>query len=159
MRFQVTATGVIELASVSHESNAGNYFGERVRVVNTVPSDEATAQTLFLAVGMPGKDRGDAVDAGMVKVFSAAANAAGSPTIVERSDASLPGPAADGEMLGVALGASAQHLYLASPYRDRAVYAVPWTALAAGTAGPTSVWRAGDGGFPADAVAFGTAIG
>jgi hypothetical protein len=159
MRFDVGATALAELPSVSHEANAGNYLGERVRVVNTAPGEESTSKTLFLAVGTPGKDRGDADDAGAVAVFGAATNPTGGASIVQRSSTSLPGAAIGGELLGAAIGASPQHLYIASPYRDRAVFAVPWAALATGSTEPSTAWRAGENGLPADAVAFGAALG
>ncbi|MEV0394992.1 DNRLRE domain-containing protein [Polymorphospora rubra] len=159
-RFHITAAGTLnELPTVSYRSVDGNYAGEQVLVVNTDPASVATDQTLFIAFGAPGVDLDGATDAGRVMVFPALAPSIGTPVTISRTTSSLPGPAVGGELLGIALGATKQHLYVASPYRERAVYAHTWTDIANNTATPAHVWRAGEAGLPAGGVAFGAAVG
>jgi len=51
------------------------------------------------------------------------------------------------------------NLLVPSPWGNRAVYAIPWSGLASGSAAPARTYVPGQGGIPATAVAFGTAIG
>ncbi|MEQ4306332.1 hypothetical protein ABNF97_33995 [Plantactinospora sp. B6F1] len=76
----------------------------------------------------------------------------------QRGD-TLPGSPTARELLGLSLGSSAQYLYLASPYGDGSVAALTWSDLLAGRTVPVRLWRPGEGGLPADEVAFGAAIG
>jgi hypothetical protein len=165
-RYHVTATGAAGVNGVSEGfeglpgiAEDGDYLGERVLVVNTAPGEVATPQTLLVAVAAPGQDLAGAVDAGTVQVFGAAANPITSSVLLQRGDTALPGSPLGRELLGLGLGATRQHLYLASPYGDGAVYALAWSDLAAGSTTPIKVWRPGEGGLPADEVAFGAAIG
>ncbi|MFK3978984.1 DNRLRE domain-containing protein [Micromonospora sp. NPDC050397] len=136
----------------------GDYFGERVVVVNTAPGEVATPATLLVAVAAPGQDLDGTTDAGTVYVFGAAANPITSSVLLRRGANSLPGGATEQELFGLALGATKQHLYLASPYGDDSVHALAWSDLAAGNTAPVAQWRPGVGGLPADAVALGAAI-
>lgn len=142
---------------VVNDQHDGAYFGERVHLVNTTPAAEATAASVLMAVGVPGFDT-TVPDAGKTRVMS--------PTLanerartVTRDGSVLPGVPLTNELIGTALGGSAQHLYVASPYGDPAVYALAWSDLAAGTVAPTHLWKPGAGGIPAGEVAFGAAIG
>ncbi|MFV2083560.1 hypothetical protein [Micromonospora sp. LOL_021] len=164
-RFHVTDSGFTELpvlaqhiVGVPSGDEEGDYFGERVHLVNLAPGSAATAQNLLLAVGAPGEDTGSAADAGVIRVFGAAADPITGYATVERVSGALPGAPAAQELLGLAIAGNQTHLYVASPYSDQAVYAIPWSTLAAGSATPEHVWRAGEDGFPAGAVAFGTAV-
>lgn len=165
-RLHFTATGFTELPAISQSSPGlsggnedGDHFGERVLLVNTAPGAAATTQNLLLAVGVPGEDLGAVADAGAVRVFSAVANPIPGNAAAERAAVGgLPGAPIAQELIGVSIGGDQSHLYVASPYQERAVYALPWSALAAGSATPQHVWRAGEGGFPAAAVAFGAAV-
>nr|WP_192772146.1 DNRLRE domain-containing protein [Plantactinospora soyae] len=165
-RFHVSAAGAAGVNGVGQGfeglpgvAEDGDYFGERVLVVNTAPGDVATPQTLLVAVAAPGQDLAGAVDAGVVQVFGAAANPITSSVLLARGNANLPGSPAGRELLGLGLGGTRQHLYLASPYGDGSVYALAWSGLAAGSTTPVKVWRPGEGGLPAAEVAFGAAIG
>ena len=157
-RFHLTGTTMTELPAVTYESEDGDGFGERLLLVNTDPTAESTAQNLFLAVGTPGEDRTAGLDTGVVRVFAAAANPVTAPVTVERATGQLPGSPTVNELLGLAIGGSGQYLYVASPYKSRTVYAIPWTAIAAGSAVPSLTWQSGQGGFPAGGVSFGAAI-
>ncbi|MDG4832664.1 hypothetical protein O7627_25630 [Solwaraspora sp. WMMD1047] len=164
-RFHITDSGFTELPVIAQHivgipsgDEEGDYFGERVHLVNLAPGSEATAQNLLLAVSAPGEDTGSAADAGVVLVFGAAANPISGYATVERGAAGLSGTPIAQELIGVSIAGDQTHLYVASPYQERAVYALPWSALATGSATPQHVWRAGEGGFPAAAVAFGAAV-
>ncbi|MFY1697400.1 hypothetical protein [Solwaraspora sp. WMMA2101] len=163
-RFHITDSGFTELPVLAQHivgipsgDEEGDYFGERVHLVNLAPGSAATAQNLLLAVGAPGEDTGPAADAGVVRVFGAAADPVSGYATVERGATALPGTPVAQELIGVSISGSPTHLHVASPYSDRAVYAIEWSTLAAGSATPQHVWRAGEGGFPAAAVAFGAA--
>ncbi|MDG4763438.1 hypothetical protein O7632_04850 [Solwaraspora sp. WMMD406] len=163
-RFHITDSGFTELPVIAQHivgigggDEEGDYFGERVHLVNLAPGSAATAGNLLLAVAAPGEDTGSAADAGVVRVFGAAASPISGYATVERDAAGLPGTPVAQELVGVSIGGNQTHLHVASPYQDRAVYALPWSALAAGSATPQHVWRAGEDGFPA-AVAFGAAV-
>ena len=165
-RYHVTSTGLTGVEGIVHggqglsgSAEDGDYFGEKVLVVNTRPDEVATPQTLLVAVAAPGQDLAGASDAGNVSVFGAAATTVPGSAVVQRSAAGLPGSPTAQELIGLAMGGSAEHLYVASPYGDPAVYALSWSDLAAGTVSPAQIWRPGDGGVPAGETAFGAAIG
>ncbi|MFV2017825.1 hypothetical protein [Micromonospora sp. LOL_023] len=164
-RFHLTDSGFTELPVIAQHivgvpsgDEEGDYFGEQVHLVNLAPGTAATAQNLLLAVAAPGEDTGSAADAGVVRVFGAAADPISGYATVERAATGLPGTPVAQELVGVSIAGDQNHLYVASPYQERAVYALPWSALATGSATPQHVWRAGEGGFPAAAVAFGAAV-
>ncbi|GII59224.1 hypothetical protein Pth03_76130 [Planotetraspora thailandica] len=45
-----------------------------------------------------------------------------------------------------------------APIRARAVLGIPWSAVGAATISPITVWAPGQGGIPADGVAFGAVV-
>jgi hypothetical protein len=157
-QFLVTATTVTELATRTQASPApGDYYGESVTAVNTVPAAEASPATVQVAVGSPGRDLGG-IDAGEVHVF--AGGTASPPSDVElyRGDGSLPGSPIKQELTGAWLGANPAGLLVASPYGTRSVSVFPWPALAAGSAAPSTTYQAGAGGLPSGS-APGIALG
>jgi hypothetical protein len=165
-RFHLTATGFTELPSISQDtagvigdSEDGDFFGERVVVVNTAPAAEASPTTLLLAVGSPGQDRSGAADSGGVRVLPAAEATIPGTVSVHRVAGSLPGAPTGLELVGLSLGASSQDLYVGTPHGDAAVYAIPWSSLAAGSAAPTRTWRPGVDGVPAGGLSFGATVG
>ncbi|WP_239312967.1 DNRLRE domain-containing protein [Plantactinospora mayteni] len=164
-RYHLTATGASGVNGVTEgfeglagQAEEGDYFGERVFLVNTAPDEVATAQTLLAAVGAPGQDIAGTPDAGLVQIFGGAANPNTGSLLLQRGG-TLPGSPTGRELLGLSLGGSSQHLYLASPYGDGSVAALAWSDLVAGLSTPVRLWRPGEGGLPADEVAFGAAIG
>lgn len=165
-QFRVTDTAVTHLftasqatAGLSGVNEAGGLFGQDVVVVNTDPAVAPTGQTLRVAVGVPGADLPGGVDAGQVWVFAGAGTGAGvNGTAVYRRSGSLPGSPGAHQLLGSALSGTSGDLFVASPYSTRAVYAIPWSALAAGNAAPTRTWVPTTSGFP-QWTAFGTQIG
>ncbi|WP_245603461.1 DNRLRE domain-containing protein [Salinispora cortesiana] len=159
-RFHVTGDATrTELPALTYALEEGAYLGEEVAVVNTEPASDDTNDTMFLAVGAPGADTDDLLDAGRVLVFPALADPIGTPTTIHREAASLPGSAVTQELIGASLGAISQQLYVGTPYRDPAVYGFAWSSLAAGAASPSTTWQPGQGGIPAGGTAFGAAIG
>ncbi|WP_239088548.1 hypothetical protein [Planosporangium mesophilum] len=166
MRFQVTTTGLTQMEDVSQATAGfdgaiedGDYFGEKVAVVNLAPDDVATPDTVKIVVAAPGEDLGSLVDAGSVHVFGLEAEPGQHDLTVKHGSGGLPGSAVEQELLGLSFAASSRGLTLANPYGGQAVYVIAWPDLAAGTATPRQVWRPGAGGVPAGGVAFGAAIG
>ncbi|WP_238014584.1 DNRLRE domain-containing protein [Dactylosporangium sp. AC04546] len=161
-QFRVTNTAVTHLATVSQDTagisgagEAGDLFGQDVVVVNTNPAAAPTAQTLLVAVGAPGEDLSGGDDAGEVRVFAAGTTTGLADTTVYRKTSSLPYSPTARELIGSALSASPDELFVASPYGRKGVYAIPWSALAAGTAVPTRSWAPA----PNTATAFGVQVG
>jgi hypothetical protein len=163
-QFLVAPAGISELASlnqgsagISGDNDAGDAFGEAVTAVNLDPAAEASATTVLVAAGGPGEDLSIA-DAGEIRVF-AGGTATVTDTTVYRKTGALPGTQSDRELIGAWLGANQQYLLVPSAYGTRAVYAIPWTALATGTATPAVTYQPGVNGLPSGAVAFGIAVG
>jgi hypothetical protein len=158
-RFHVTAAATFtELPAISGAVDGG-YLGEDVAVVNTAPVSEGTNATMFVAVGAPGEDDGEALDSGRVRVYPALANPVGTPVMIDRRESSLPGEPRAQELIGTSLTTGATRLYVGTPYGDAGVHAFTWSSLAGGTAAPAVTWKPGTGGIPAGAASFGSAIG
>ncbi|MEV4511754.1 FG-GAP repeat protein [Dactylosporangium sp. NPDC049525] len=144
---------------VGEADEVGDYFGQRVVLVNRDPAAEASASTVLLAVGTAGEDRGTALDTGSVRVFRAGTNILTGSVQVERG-AGLPGTPVAQELLGGWLASDGVNLLVSSPYGGtRAVYAVPWAGLAGGSATPARTYTPGQGGIPSAVTAFGVAAG
>jgi hypothetical protein len=161
-QFRVTDTAVTHLATVtqatsgiSGDNEVGDLFGQDVVVVNLNPAAAPTAQTLLLAVGTAGEDLSGVADAGEVRVFAAGTTTGLADTTVYRKSGSLPGGPGRVELIGSALSGTPTDLLVSSPYSQRAVYAIPWTALAAGNAAPTRTWTPA----PGTAATFGLQAG
>jgi hypothetical protein len=166
-QFRMSGTTITQLAAIDQnaaniadDNEAGDLFGEKVIVVNTNPSVAPTASTLLIAVGAAGEGTsGPGIDAGNVHVFAAGTATPSADTLVERVAGKLPGTPIGRELLGFGLGSSPSELFVASPYGDRAVWALSWSSLAAGAVTPSKTWVPGQAGMPAGAVAFGTQVG
>ncbi|MBQ1040648.1 integrin alpha [Micromonospora sp. C81] len=165
-QFRVSGTTISQLAAIDQNTafiadtnEPGDLFGEKTSLVNTNPLVAPTAQTLLIAVGAPGEDYGAVIDAGNVHVFAAGTASPTADTLIERAAGKLPGSPGKRELLGFGGGGSASALYVSSPYANRAVWTLPWSALAAGSAAPARTWQPGMNGAPAGAVAFGEQVG
>ncbi|GGN65060.1 hypothetical protein GCM10010112_25950 [Actinoplanes lobatus] len=152
-QFLVSSTDTAQVAAhnqnsagIAGDNAEGDYFGEQVTVVNTNPAAEASAATVQVAVGAPGKDLG-ALDAGQVHVFAGGTATVTVDTEIYRRAGSVPNTPRTQELLGAYVGGNPQRLMVASPYGAKAVYAFDWSSLAGGSAVPTSTWTAGAGGF------------
>ncbi|WTI19309.1 hypothetical protein OG886_20250 [Micromonospora zamorensis] len=144
----------------------GDYLGEKVLVVNTNPAVESTSSTMFLAVGIPGRDGsaptedGSVVtrDSGQVWVLPAVDSWPHEPVRIARNGVSPPGYPRPAEIIGTSLGATSKRLLVATPYGTDAVYGFTWSNLAGGSATPTETWQPGVNGFPANVSTFGAAV-
>ncbi|MFV2198327.1 integrin alpha [Nocardiopsis sp. LOL_012] len=148
-------TGGMDLAQSS------DFLGQHVRLVDTTPGQNATTTSIKLIVGTPGHTVGQDRAAGMVQVFHPLTGAVTDRVDLDRSGhAALGAPVAGGHF-GMSFRATADDLYLATPFDPDdpgAVHAVSWTDLESGT--PTwNSWIPGQNGIPAGGTAFGAALG
>jgi hypothetical protein len=174
-QFHVKNTGLTELPWIDQETagitstlERADYWGEKVLVVNTNPTAEASTETLLVAVGIPGEDLGTdpdadtnidpALDQGAVRVFPAGVGADKIQEATIQRGGALPGEPVGKELIGASLGGNSTNLFVATPYGDGSVWTIPWSALANGTATPTRTWQPGADGLPADAVDLGAVI-
>ncbi|MEE1930854.1 VCBS repeat-containing protein [Streptomyces sp. TRM 70351] len=166
---EVTASGTVRQQADIHQSYAavtgvgedGDYFGQHLTAVNTAPSAVSTADTVLLAVGIPGEDLGEAADAGAVQVFPMAGEPGSADVWLEKGMHGVPGGYGPGEYVGTSLAATAGRLYVGVPYGPadaHGVYGVPWRNLTSGGTAAVSSWRPGEGGIPADHTAFGAVV-
>ncbi|GIF96539.1 hypothetical protein Cci01nite_16330 [Catellatospora citrea] len=165
-QFRMSGTSLTELvavnqdtAGISGSSEAGDLFGEKVALVNTNPSAAPTAATLQIAIGAPGEELGTTIDAGTIRVFAAGAATITNDVPVERAaTGNLPGTPGARELIGNSLGVSATEFYVASPYLNKAAWALPWTSLAADTVVISKTWTPGVAGMPSGVI-FGPQVG
>lgn len=149
-------------AAVDGDLGDGDYLGQRVMVVNLAPTQVSTPATVRVVVGIPGEDGAAGADTGAFQVFGWRADPGADDVVIRRtgdSGTGLPGQAASMDLLGLSAAASAERLYVASPYGQAGVYALGWSDLAAGTVGVVETWQPGVGGVPAGGRAFGAALG
>ena len=167
MRFTVSVTGVTQIADLSRATvdvdgdlSDGDYFGQRVLVVNLAPTQVSTADTLRLVVGVPGEDDPTVgADTGAVAVFTWRDDPGSTDVTIRHGaqDSGLLGTASAMDLLGLSVAASTQYLYVACPYGEAAVYALAWADLATGVVSAVATWQAGIDGIPADGRALGAA--
>ncbi|MEU5661392.1 VCBS repeat-containing protein [Streptomyces longwoodensis] len=137
----------------------GDFFGQQLTAVNTSPSAVGTADTMRLAVGVPGEEStGDAPEAGGVHLLPLIGEPGASDAWIEPG-AGIPSGPAPRTYAGLGLGSSPSLLYVGMPYGPadgRAVHAFPWNTPTGGA--PTQTFKPGEGGIPAGGVAFGKTI-
>ncbi len=168
---RVTAAGDVTQMADIHQSfadvagvgDAGDYFGQHLTAVNTAPGSVGTAQTVLLAVGIPGEDieAEAARDAGGVQVFPMVGEPGSSDVWLEKGQSGLPGVPGPREYLGTGLSADRERLLIGVPYgpeSDRGVYGVPWSGLLSGQPGQADAVRPGQDGVPAGGRAFGAVV-
>ncbi|MFF1415241.1 S8 family serine peptidase [Streptomyces sp. NPDC058289] len=167
--FRITGAGAVtkvasitaEVAGVTGTAAAGDQLGQSVSLVNLAPDAPATPATLVLAVGIPGKDIGGAVDAGAVQTFDPLGIPGDTDQWIQAGDASgLGGTPTAGHAIGAHLGATASALRVGVPDATPfgAVHALPWgntTAGRTGAAGTVTTHQPGQNGLPAAGGAFG----
>ncbi|MEV4539349.1 hypothetical protein AB0J82_36810 [Asanoa sp. NPDC049518] len=164
-QLRVSGASITEVTAMSQGSaglggslEEGDQFGQAVALVNTNPAVAPNATTLQIAVGAPGEDNettSAGVDSGAVHVFAAGATLIAAKTI-ERAPSKLPGNPAELEFIGISIGASPDTLLVSAPFgAAKAVWALRWDDLAVGTTIPSGTFTPGNGGIPADAIAFG----
>jgi len=127
-------------------------------MVNRTPNGYATATTMLMVAGIPGEDVAGAADVGYFQSFSMVGAAGDADVILRPGVAGIPGTEAAQDFRGLSLSASANDLYLATPYAGtQGIYRVPWgNVVSAGTATVTAI-QAGSGSIPAG-TAFGAAV-
>ncbi|WP_374773943.1 integrin alpha [Streptomyces sp. NBC_01310] len=166
--FKIDAAGAYtELAwidqnttDVGGESEAGDYFGQRVAAFNTAPTSTSTGANVRLAVGVPGEDSVSGLaDRGMVHMFGMLGPPGDSDKLLEPGS-EIKTPSAERLYAGMSIGGGSAGLYVGMPYgpaEGRAVYLFPWTISGTGGA-PTETFKPGEGGLPADRNTFGTVV-
>ncbi|MFF9839068.1 S8 family serine peptidase [Streptomyces sp. NPDC013740] len=171
--FRVTGAGAVtqaanfnaEVDNVQGAAEAGDKFGQKVALANLAPHEPASANTLVLAVGIPGEDVGTTADAGAVQTFYPFGAPGDTDFWLEAGNASgLGGTPTAGHAIGNHLGATATRLYVGVPNTAPygAVYALPWgnaTGGRTGATGTVTVHQPGRNGLPAAGGGFGWAIG
>ncbi|MGV9388972.1 integrin alpha [Streptomyces olivaceus] len=157
------ATVDASVPDVEGDPATGDFLGQRVTLANTDTSVPTGAGTVRLAVGIPGRDVGDAEDAGVVQVFRPLDSAIGSSdkTLSRAASGSLlPGVATTRDYLGISLRSGSNALYVGAPYSKEpatskgALYAVPWAVVDAGS-GTATRYQPGVDGIPDAGVSFG----
>ncbi|GHE83721.1 hypothetical protein GCM10018772_02760 [Streptomyces fumanus] len=164
-----TSVASIDTSSADVEGTpaASDFFGQRVTIANTDTSVVTTSGTVRLAVSVPGRDVGDAKDAGAVQIFRPLDTSPGaSDKVLTRGGAGslLPGPATARDYTGMSLWSGSNTLYVGVPYSKEpatskgVLYTMPWSAVDAGS-GTATTYRPGAGGLPDEGASFGVIHG
>ncbi|MET9438451.1 S8 family serine peptidase [Streptomyces sp. NPDC006551] len=171
--FRVTGAGAVtqaanfnaEVENVQGGAEAGDKFGQKLALANLSPREPGTADTLVLAVGIPGEDVGTTADAGAVQTFYPFGAPGDTDFWLEAGNASgLGGSPTAGHAIGNHLGVTASRLYVGVPNTTPygVAQALPWgnaTGGRTGATGTVSVHQPGQNGLPAAGGGFGWAIG
>jgi hypothetical protein len=163
---RVTATGTFtelsgfgqDAANVSGGPEIDDHFGQEVAAVNTSPTEVGTAQTMLLAVGIPGENSSTADDTGAIQVFSLLGAPGDSDHWVGAGSHGMPGQSGAGQKLGTSIHATDTGLYIGMPYGPTAhgaLHDVPWANITDGAGLPVTTYQPGSGGFPAVGDTFG----
>ncbi|MFD5077614.1 integrin alpha [Streptomyces sp. NPDC058371] len=149
------------MENVEGDPAAGDFLGQRVTIANTDTNVVTTANTVRLAVGIPGRDAGSVKDAGAVQIFRPLAAIGAADKLLARGSG-LPGTATARDYNGIALTSGASNLYIGVPYSKASatpkgvLYAISWTDIDGTTNTGTTTYQPGSGGLPDVGVAFGT---
>ncbi|WP_240134505.1 FG-GAP repeat protein [Streptomyces sp. MUM 178J] len=149
-----------DVSGVLGAGENGDFFGQTLTAVNAKPKSVGSASTMLLAVGIPGEDLADNVDAGAVQVFPMT-GPIGDGRWIQQGELGLPGVAGPGQYVGTGLLATADRLYLGQPYgptAQRGVYGLPWANILSDGTGAVTATRPGEGGLPAEQTSFGAVI-
>ncbi|MFI5808179.1 S8 family serine peptidase [Streptomyces sp. NPDC051561] len=145
---------------VTGTSEEGDRMGEYLAAVNTAPASVSTVASMRLAVGTPGEDIGTVANAGAIHTFSLAGSAGANDRWLEAGNG-VPGPIGANQYLGRNIHFTATKLYVGMPFgplATGALHALPMSNVTqGGTVAPTTTYRPGAGGLPANGVAFGYA--
>ncbi|WP_446038215.1 FG-GAP repeat domain-containing protein [Streptomyces sp. SID1121] len=141
---------------VDGEAEAGDFFGQRIAAVNTTTNVVSTAATMRFAVGVPGEESTEEYrDEGGVQLFSLLGEPGAADSWISPGNG-IPAERAPVTLAGMGLGAAPDALYVGVPYgpaASRAVHAFAWNTPDGGAPGRS--WKPGEGGIPAENVAFG----
>ncbi|MEU8650132.1 VCBS repeat-containing protein [Streptomyces sp. NPDC048737] len=165
--FRLTASGAYSetmwidqnSADVDQESEAGDFFGKRLAAVNTSPNATSTATTTRLAIGVPGEESSEEhPEKGGVQIVPLVGAPGASDQWIDPGYG-IPGTPAPRQLAGLSLAATPSLLHVGMPYgpvEARAVHGFPWNVASGGA--PTVTIKPGEGGVPADGVAFGATV-
>lgn len=146
-------------ADVDQESEAGDFFGKRLAAVNTSPNATSTATTTRLAIGVPGEESSEEhAEKGGVQIVPLVGAPGASDQWIDPGYG-IPGTPAPRQLAGLSLAATPSLLHVGMPYgpvEARAVHGFPWNVASGGA--PTVTIKPGEGGVPADGVAFGATV-
>jgi FG-GAP repeat protein len=162
-----TVTRILEnlnqgVTGVEGDPATGDFFGQQVAVVNTAPTQVATAATVKVAVGVPGKEASataEHLDKGGVQILPFAADPGPTDAWLDPGWG-IPGVPEHQMYAGTSLAATPQALLVGvvNPSGDTpgSVYAFDWTVVSGGA--PTRTFAPGQDGLPAGGTAFGAVV-
>ncbi|MFE2021749.1 VCBS repeat-containing protein [Streptomyces sp. NPDC059499] len=162
--FRVTASGTFtevywldqNTADAEDQTEAGDFFGQRLAAVNTAPNSTASATTTRLAVGVPGEETSEEhTEKGGVQIFPLVGAPGASDAWIDPGSG-IPAEPASRQLAGMSLGATPSALYVGMPYgpaAGHAVHSFGWNVASGGA--PTHTFKPGEGGIPTGDVAFG----
>ncbi|MFE6041352.1 FG-GAP repeat domain-containing protein [Streptomyces sp. NPDC056452] len=162
--FRITASGTFtqvywldqNTADAEDQTEAGDFFGQRLAAVNTSPNSTASATTTRLAVGVPGEESAEEhMEKGGVQIFPLVGAPGASDAWLEPGWG-IPAEPASRQLAGMSLGATPSALYVGMPYgpaAGHAVHSFGWNTASGGA--PTHTFKPGEGGIPTGDVAFG----
>ncbi|MER5895036.1 VCBS repeat-containing protein [Streptomyces sp. NPDC001876] len=162
--FRVAASGTFtqvywldqNTADAEDQTEAGDFFGQRLAAVNTAPNSTASATTTRLAVGVPGEETAEEhTEKGGVQIFPLVGAPGASDAWIDPGSG-IPAEPASRQLAGMSLGATPSALYVGMPYgpaAGHAVHSFGWNVASGGA--PTHTFKPGEGGIPTGDVAFG----
>jgi hypothetical protein len=141
-------------------SERGDAFGAAVAMVNRTPGQNTSANTLLLAVGVPGEDADGRYEVGETQLFSMTEDAAQQDNPVRPELPAALFTPASGAALGQVLHATQTHLFVtATGGTGPAVYQVPWGNIVAGGTGAVTAYTPETFGLAdTDTVSFGASL-
>ncbi|TXS58099.1 VCBS repeat-containing protein [Streptomyces sp. t39] len=164
--FRLSATSFTETmwieqdsADVEQESEAGDFFGQRLAAVNTSPNTTATGTTARLAIGVPGEESAEEhPEKGGVHIVPMVGAPGASDAWIDPGWG-IPGEPAATQLAGLSLSGSTAGLLVGMPYGPAAGHAVhlfPWNTANGGF--PSRTFKPGENGIPAGDTAFGATV-
>jgi len=144
---------------MAEETEAGDFFGQRLAAVNTAPNTTSTGANTRLAIGVPGEESSDEHrDKGGVHIVPLVGPPGASDEWIDPGYG-IPGIPAHRQLAGLSLAATPSLLHVGMPYgpaEGRAVHGFPWNVTSGGA--PTVTLKPGEGGIPAANTAFGVTV-
>ncbi|MGW2116422.1 VCBS repeat-containing protein [Streptomyces zhihengii] len=148
-----------DTADVEQESEAGDFFGQRLAAVNTSPNTTTTGTTARLAIGVPGEESAEEHrEKGGVHIVPMIGAPGASDAWIDPGWG-IPGEPAATQLAGLSLSGSTAGLLVGMPYGPAAGHAVhlfPWNTVNGGF--PSRTFKPGENGIPAGDTAFGATV-
>ncbi|MGW5017083.1 trypsin-like serine protease [Streptomyces cacaoi] len=163
---RITGPGSVEqLADISQgksdvtgKPEAGDLFGQQLTAIDLAPHTASSPTNTILAVGTPGEDIKNIVDAGTIQVFPLVGPPGDADVSVEPGKVGLPGTSGADEKLGSSLHATPTHLYIGMPYGPAphgSLHTLPLSNITAGTSETVDTYEPGKGEIPSTGKRFG----